>query len=1489
MFLSIVSLITLLAGGAIAWYIFLCRPSQAQLASAPLGSSHQPSPQITGVKLCQVYPSPEGNTVTDIDVIAIHGLDTDSPRTWTWKHQRPKQDVNWLEDPEMLPKFIPTARIFTCNWPADLFERPDLEQKMMEEFARLLLAGVQSRPPATNEDPRRDNRPIVFIASCLGGVVLMKALDMATHNYDSVRRATRGVVFLATPFRGTSFQDVADWAEPGLRAWASIRNQNVSNLMQYVKSTFELREIVQRFTTFCREQELDEYVSTFYETGKTSLPRKIVPWLPAMWSQEKPLVDKQSATLDIVPHPLPLDRPHIQMNKFRGPDDPGYIFVAKRVQALLEEVRKGRPVDIANVWIRDNRYSIENLNIERLSGEVLPMDQCYINLAIIQNSNDTAESLMEEVGEQESSPFSLFARLRVERPQEGKEIALERLFEPRATHNGLMRPNRLLIRGRAGVGKTTLCKKIIYEFTYRELWRDLFDCVLWVPLRKLKLEERLHIPGYNFKYLFLHEYFSQNWKGEILAEALWRAMDAKRDRILFILDGLDEVSQGLSDDMRRFLEELLNQANVIITSRPNAALPTSLKPLHLKLETIGFYPEQVDDYIKNAFTDLETGRPDLSKIEEIQSFLHRHELIRGLIRIPIQLDALCYTWNDPRGTHSTGGDMKDTMSAIYQKIDQSLWRKDAENLDRLKRSEAWTAHDEEIAVFTDDEHCLLELLAFNGMYYNVIDFEPKHRGPISREYKGLNKGMVLDNMLGRVSFLRSSDLSSRKGDQSYHFIHLTFQEYFAAQYFVRQWRDEQQLKYIALRNRECGKIDPPEFLKRNKYNPRYDIFWRFVAGLLNTEIETTRFFRIIEAEPRDILGPTHQRLVARCLNEVSIETSLRKDLEDQLSQWMVFASKDGYQYTAPLTGDMLSAAVLEKALQRETELTSELLGSISEIRGLSEEIIRIIASKLKSKSPKIRSSALSALRNQKLKEEHCRAIEACLRDEDSDVKMAAIKALQNQPFTEECRRAIKECLKDEHLYVRSTAIKALKGQLFTKECCQAIKACLKDESPYIRTTAINMLKHQLFTGECRRAIEECLKDKDSYVKIEAMKALQNQPITEECCEAIKACLKNINPYVRSTAIKALKGQLFTEEYRQAIEVYLEDEKSDTKEGHLKRQKFWSAIFSDQYGIGETIETLGCQLSAIAPFLKHEDGHIREEALQRLKGKSIRLSEELLEAVVACFKDEEACVRCAALRVFQDRPDSWGSHVQAIIACFRDKSYEVRVEAIRVLRNRPSLSEELLRAVTACLTDEDERVILAAIEMFEYQEAQSEELLQTIIRAGLRLGLKGNRCSRFEVMRILKAQPSISEDLLKAITAYLKKIRPDFQKDMMRFLGDRPALPEESLQAIAACLDDNTGTDVIQEASDMLIRHRALSYISDQNIEFLYKYMFDESFEEHISWHAIDGVSYITRGYKEYSEPWPDRFADRLREVQEKLCVPHSARASVIWGHERKTS
>lgn len=105
--------------------------------------------------------------------------------------------------------------------------------------------------------------------------------------YYCIRAATRGIVFLATPFRGTSFQDVAAWAETVLKAKAALQGRAVSRLLENVKgSTFELEESVRRLTQLCQDQDSPCEVFAFYETRTTSLPHKVFPYLPD-WLHER--------------------------------------------------------------------------------------------------------------------------------------------------------------------------------------------------------------------------------------------------------------------------------------------------------------------------------------------------------------------------------------------------------------------------------------------------------------------------------------------------------------------------------------------------------------------------------------------------------------------------------------------------------------------------------------------------------------------------------------------------------------------------------------------------------------------------------------------------------------------------------------------------------------------------------------------------------------------------------------------------------------------------------------------------------------------------------------------------------------------------------------------------------------------------------------------------------------------------------------------------
>ncbi|KAI0505759.1 hypothetical protein F5B22DRAFT_626700 [Xylaria bambusicola] len=864
----------------VLWVFHLYRPRSPMKQDINIRPIKRIS-QKGGVNLVQVNPEmTEENT--DIDIIAIHGLDTTSATTWTWK-----DGTNWLKEVEMLPSQVGPARIFTCDWPADRFEPSDIVQATLQVHGRRLLDGIQQHLSHA-DDTRKTSRPLFFIASCLGGIILAQALVDANDigsNYRHIREATRGIIFLATPFRGTSFGKIAPWAMPCLEALANFQSKRVNNLFNNVKKS-SLEELLWKFTGICQDRDFPYIISTCYETKKTMLPsgRWYSRWLPRLLSVNEVLVTKSSASLDFVPEPLELRRKHRDMNKFENHNCKDYRAVVHRIRCILAAIRAGTPLQQVDKWLNSRHYNDEKLQIERLSGDLLPMKDCYINLAIVERPSH-AESAFPDRGNNRDtlfqiSQFTRQSRLEVETPEKGNQADLATLFSPHEFTDGTnIMPKRILIHGRAGIGKTTLCKKIVSEFRDGQWpeWNQLFDRVLWIPLRNLKLSER-RVRGYGLKDLFYDEFFSKGAR-EDLAEALIDSLAA--GKTLFLLDGLDEVAQDLSsnDAMSTMLrEQLLKMPNVIITSRPYPRLPDNI---HLELETIGFYPNQITQYMQASLGEQEAN--------QMQLFFRSHPLMHSLMRIPIQLDAFCFLWAKDNSNLKT----VKTMTDVYQAIELGLWKRDILRLGKRHEGElvapghlessGW----QELEPYIEEEELFLERLASAGLYHGIIEFNKRHLNDALK-----HSGLLFDRTVPHLSFLRTSDPSQSANNRKYHFIHLTYQEYFAAKYFVRQYVNGNNWMYCGGQTYEGDEntngLRAVGLFREHKYSAHYDMVWRFTAGLLDSP-RVSDFFEEMDKSPLDLVGPVHQRLVMNCLSEANTSKcqDIRQDLEAKLSEWLL--------------------------------------------------------------------------------------------------------------------------------------------------------------------------------------------------------------------------------------------------------------------------------------------------------------------------------------------------------------------------------------------------------------------------------------------------------------------------------------------------------------------------------------------------------------------------------------------------------------------------
>ena len=106
-------------------------------------------------------------------------------------------------------------------------------------------------------------------------------------------------------------------------------------------------------------------------------------------------------------------------------------------------------------------------------------------------------------------------------------------------------------------------------------------------------------------------------------------------------------------------------------------------------------------------------------------------------------------------------------------------------LEKRTQSQIQVARQSKISNSIKAELHLLEFLTFTRIYNDIIDFSLEYRDIIYEQFNLTNTNILLDKILARLSFLRTSDPSLKDRDRNYHFLYLTFQEYFTARYFIR--------------------------------------------------------------------------------------------------------------------------------------------------------------------------------------------------------------------------------------------------------------------------------------------------------------------------------------------------------------------------------------------------------------------------------------------------------------------------------------------------------------------------------------------------------------------------------------------------------------------------------------------------------------------------------------------------------------------------------
>ncbi|KAI0220836.1 NACHT, LRR and PYD domains-containing protein 1 [Lamellibrachia satsuma] len=306
-----------------------------------------------------------------------------------------------------------------------------------------------------------------------------------------------------------------------------------------------------------------------------------------------------------------LDERVANLEAAKGPTEKEIISAGDRLKEMLKE-----------------QYSDMVLDSE----EPAPLDKVYVELRL-------------QKSEPEKRPETLSERdvIAMERcMQESPVVKLPELFDKMTDK---FAPKKVLIRGRAGVGKSTLVKHIVSQWAARRLWKDVFSHVFLITLREQPQDTKLTLRQMLFDRLPLLP---------VEKEAAFEEICRNPKRLLILGDGLDEIQyhhtsrclasdRGAPTDLSLLLSSILGNtmlpgATVVVTSRSTHLLP--LRAFDRTVELYGFPRDSIMKYV-SMFS---------AEDEQLQQFIRKtFEENKNLLTycyVPIQTKFVCETLKD---------------------------------------------------------------------------------------------------------------------------------------------------------------------------------------------------------------------------------------------------------------------------------------------------------------------------------------------------------------------------------------------------------------------------------------------------------------------------------------------------------------------------------------------------------------------------------------------------------------------------------------------------------------------------------------------------------------------------------------------------------------------------------------------------------------------------------------------------------------------------
>ncbi|XP_063050008.1 NACHT, LRR and PYD domains-containing protein 1 homolog, partial [Engraulis encrasicolus] len=357
------------------------------------------------------------------------------------------------------------------------------------------------------------------------------------------------------------------------------------------------------------------------------------------------------------------------------------------------------------------------------------------------------------------------------RQKEYKSITVDQLFKPN-NHGDV--PKAVILQGNSGHGKSFTAQKIMLDWASGSLYQDRFELVLHLSCKELN---RLYEDGEQSSVLDLVKV------DEEFIPLVQKKLKESPQKVLLLIDGFDELQFPVSELRKSPVKDLSTPAPVdaivgallkgsilsachrLVTTRPTASdkLNKLLKRPVRCTEILGFSEEGVHDYFKMFCKDEKFKEEALGRVKE-------DETLYTSCFIPVICWIVCTVFREHMEKHIEVTNALETTTSIFVHFVKNQLEHHCQGLNHpvpdLLRS--------------------LGQLAESGLQKQQVLFDKKSV-----------EGTVSD--LTSVPFLCKFLLKETvEKKEMFSFMHLSFQEFFAALHYTSDQDEENVKKMLEL-------------------------------------------------------------------------------------------------------------------------------------------------------------------------------------------------------------------------------------------------------------------------------------------------------------------------------------------------------------------------------------------------------------------------------------------------------------------------------------------------------------------------------------------------------------------------------------------------------------------------------------------------------------------------------------------------------------------